>query len=78
VSATPAELARDLGAALPGITVKNPIVGGDSVSISFERAPYSGVLRARVVDLGIDADACFSNDREPSACAKACAGVMAQ
>ena len=38
----------------------------------------TGVLRARVVDLGIDADACFWNDREPSACAKSCAGVMAQ
>jgi hypothetical protein len=75
----PADVERELRASLPGVTIKDPIVGGDSVSLVFERANYSGVLGVRVMDTGaLAATACFWNEREPKACGTACAGILAQ
>ena len=70
-----AERIRDgLGAA--GIVAAND--PGDGLAWTVERAPYRGRLRARIGadDGGIEALACVANEREPAACAAACAPLV--
>ena len=51
--------------------------GAGKLALSFERAPYRGRVRATLATGGsITALACFWNEREPSACALACTGVL--
>ena len=67
---TPETLAKELGA------VHDVATGSDSVAAAFDKDGYHGKLHARVVDGSIDAVACYWNDREPEACAKACETVL--
>jgi hypothetical protein len=44
---------------------------------ALEKPGYHGQVRTRVgAEDAVDVLACFWNDREPDACAKACAGMM--
>jgi hypothetical protein len=67
---TPETLAKELGA------VHDVTAGSDSLAAAFDKDGYHGKLRAHVLDGTIDATACYWNDREPDACAKACEVVL--
>jgi len=83
-AARPAKLADELvqgiqtDPALSGIVVTDivkPTVNFDSdvLSLTFDRRPYRGKLRARLVKDGhVTTLACFWNEREPAACEAAC------
>lgn len=70
-----AELSKDAA----GIAVTDIVKpeGAGKLSLTFERAPYKGRLRATLAtDGGVAALACFWNAREPIACEQACTGVL--
>jgi hypothetical protein len=58
-----------------GFTVTDATVG-DATTLAFARGDYRGRLRADLDGDRVTARACFWNDREPDACARACAEVM--
>ena len=67
---------RDLRG-VAGLTVHDvahPAPG--EIALAFERAPYRGRLRAATGGTRLTALACFWNEREPAACAAACAKLL--
>jgi hypothetical protein len=64
-----------IGKELAVAGVHDVAAGSDSVALAFDKAGYHGKLRAHVGD-SIDVVACYWNDREPEACANACAGML--
>jgi hypothetical protein len=82
--ARPAKLAEDLVEGIQTESTLAPITlvdvvkptattDADVLAFSFEKAPYHGKLRARVVKDGhVTALVCFWNEREPAACQASC------
>ncbi len=57
--------------------VRDVAAGSAAVALAFDKSGYHGKLRAKLGEGGgIEALACFWNDREPEACAKACEAVL--
>ena len=56
--------------------VVKPSGGTGLLAFSLERPPYRGEVRATVERDGVVALACYHNEREPAACAAACAAFL--
>jgi len=70
-----AKIVDGIGAA--GIATREVVYAGDVVTLGVSRAPYDGRVSAEAGSDGhVDARACFWNEREPAACAAACAGWL--
>ena len=59
-----------------GLTVHDVTHSPGELALAFERAPYRGRLRAATGATRLTALACFWNEREPAACAAACAKLL--
>jgi hypothetical protein len=73
---SPAAISKELAAGFVATKIGDVAAGSDSVALTFERGAYRGKLHAQIRDSAIEAVACFWNEREPDACAAACAGMM--
>jgi hypothetical protein len=72
-----ASAADDVAAVLraAGFAVTDATTTGDVATLAFARGDYHGRARANVGD-GATLVACFWNDREPDACARACDAII--
>jgi hypothetical protein len=87
-AARPAKLADELvqgiqtEPALAGIAITDVVkpaatTDADVMALAFEKAPYRGKLRTRLIKDGhVTALVCFWNEREPAACAAACEQLL--
>jgi hypothetical protein len=76
VSVRGAASAKDFVVGLGGITVHDLAEGSGTVALAFDKGEYKGKLHASLGESGIEAVACFWNQREPLACATACDGML--
>ena len=69
-------LLADVKAQVSVRDVVEPPAAGGVLSFAFDKAPWSGRVRAIMATGEVAAVACFWNDREPVACEAACVGVL--
>jgi hypothetical protein len=69
-------LLADVKQAVSVRDVVEPSAAGGVLSFAFDKAPYSGRVRAMLDGKTISALACFWNDREPATCEAACTSMI--
>ena len=69
-------LLADVKKAVAVRDVVEPSAAGGVLSFAFDKAPYSGRVRATLDGKMDTALACFWNDREPAACEAACTAMI--